>query len=490
MKPMKTRYKKLSLFLLVIITTLLVISFVHINEAAAQSFKILPDCATGAGNCQLKDFVQLFVNLAQWGLIILPYLSLIFVIWAGFNLIVAGGNPEKIQSGKKMLTSVLIGVLIILILAWAWSSFIIYAMTGETKIFGQPWWGGTSYRNPDAGCCVLLTAGGDHIGCQDNLTENECKELSGSIPGSNYNFPDVKLPCSEMVDPCQVNIDEITGVACCVPNNPADPNVQCHHADYETGCINFPNTHYDPDACVMIRACQELGGIGSGCCITENSCIWSDDGTCNGDLRPFVFAELETCFDVGICLAGTCVQDSGQCDSGKCTTDEGWWDIRPFDEMQNTEWCQAGDGCCVTNNNCIGESEANCINRGGNWFNQNCSAITDCTAGCCVDESGCSGGRIDCDGTWYNVGVCAVLPACNQGCCQETDGTCYDVEFGYLCDSPSTFYELQDCDTISSCNSCCFYSDHCQNNITELDCMVGFPGGDAWILDSCPSPCP
>jgi len=497
MKPMKTKYKKLSLFLLVIITTFLIIPFVNINEAAAQStFKILPECATGAGNCQLNDFVQLFVNLAQWGLKILPYLSLIFVIWAGFNLIMAGGNPEKIQSGKKMLTSVLIGILIILVLAWAWSAFIIYAMTGEMKIFGKPWWGGTPYKNPNTGCCVLRTAGGDHIGCQDNLTENECRELSESLSGSpnNQTFAKQQSCQKELLTTCQVNVDEFAGVACCVPNNPADPNVQCHNADYDSGCINFPNTHYDPDACIMILTCQELGGIGSGCCVTDDSCIWSDDGTCDGDLRPFIFAELETCHDVGICLSGTCVNDNGLCTSGKINC-EGHWDTRPLDEMQNTNWCQIGDGCCLTDNSCIEESEAHCTVRTGdpdNWENLACDTIGYCTIGCCVTDSGCTEGRVNCStGTWFD-NFCADVDYCLRGCCIETNGNCYSVDFGYLCPGPNYFSANitvppgHECNNEVLCNACCVFDDHCED-ITAIDC--GIRGGD-WFLGTCPSPCP
>ena len=124
-------------------------------------------------SCQLNDFIQLFINLAKWGWWILPSLALLFMTIGGFLFINAGGNPNQIEQGKKILTSVILGVVIVLILAWILTSLIIFFFTGDRSgaIFGNPWWGSGDGGTPGTGCCITK------LGCIQGLS------FSSTSPG-------------------------------------------------------------------------------------------------------------------------------------------------------------------------------------------------------------------------------------------------------------------------------------------------------------------
>jgi len=83
-------------------------------------------------NCGFTDFVQLFVNLANWGLGIMAGLALFFYFFGGFQLLISGGRTEYIDLGKRVLTGTTIGVLIILT-AWTMTGFYVVATTGSTQ---------------------------------------------------------------------------------------------------------------------------------------------------------------------------------------------------------------------------------------------------------------------------------------------------------------------------------------------------------------------
>ncbi len=219
--------------------------------------------------CGLNSFLKLFVNMSNVALKVLPYLTMIMVIWAGFNLIMAGGNPEKIQSGKKMLTSVFLGILIMLVLAWAWSYFIVYLLTcdpkSETecqaKLFGnyggiweKEWWGGDigSEQEPDVGCCTLIDTNGDFLACTE-VTKEHCDELGNQAGVDQHNFelqnclPGLKKVCEPLQGGCCV--EEVTP-----PNSSA-----CYPADTaenSMGCVNYPNTTHNPNDCNEIADCM------------------------------------------------------------------------------------------------------------------------------------------------------------------------------------------------------------------------------------------
>ena len=111
--------------------------------------------------CNLNSFVQLFVNLAAVGLKVLPYLAMLMIIGSGFYFVLSGGSAQRIQQGKKAFSSVIIGVLIIIVLAWGMSAMIVYLLTGEEGGFlfpgfttGKKDYGESQYEKELIGQCL------------------------------------------------------------------------------------------------------------------------------------------------------------------------------------------------------------------------------------------------------------------------------------------------------------------------------------------------
>ncbi len=65
---------------------------------------------------------------------VLGIIFLVLVLYAGFLWMTAAGNPERVEKAKKMLTQAVIGLIIIL-LAFAITNFVIQALTGN-GVFG------------------------------------------------------------------------------------------------------------------------------------------------------------------------------------------------------------------------------------------------------------------------------------------------------------------------------------------------------------------
>lgn len=81
-------------------------------------------------NNQQTDVRQIVVKIIQ---VFLGFLALIFlclVLYAGFRYMTSAGNEEKAREAIKLLTNAVIGLLIIL-LAWAITRFIIKGLSGS-----------------------------------------------------------------------------------------------------------------------------------------------------------------------------------------------------------------------------------------------------------------------------------------------------------------------------------------------------------------------
>ncbi|MBU0613290.1 pilin [Patescibacteria group bacterium] len=75
----------------------------------------------GLGSADLQETV---IAIIQWILGLLGLIAVIMILIGGFKWMTAGGNEEKIESAKKLLTSAIIGLVIVL-LAWA---IVIFAL--------------------------------------------------------------------------------------------------------------------------------------------------------------------------------------------------------------------------------------------------------------------------------------------------------------------------------------------------------------------------
>lgn len=89
--------------------------------ASASAFSI-EDIGTtiGLGTADLKDTV---VNIIQWVLGILALVAVVMIIIGGFQWMTAAGSEERIEKAKKIISSAVIGLIIVL-LAWAIVIFV------------------------------------------------------------------------------------------------------------------------------------------------------------------------------------------------------------------------------------------------------------------------------------------------------------------------------------------------------------------------------
>ncbi|MFA5051538.1 MAG: pilin [Patescibacteria group bacterium] len=422
------RHKRLILTAITVVAlAALVIPAVTRAAESSSGFQIIPpECLGDQKNaeCNLNSFVQLFINLAQVALKLLPYLAMIMMIWAGFNLIMAGGNPEKIQQGKKMITSVVVGVIIIIFLAWAFGNFIVFVLTGSTNIFpdyGTPfskeWWGGgvANPHQPNAGCCYV-----EDYGCKE-MTQTDCTAISGTYGGASVQFMGENQFCSEYPAVCKNYT-----IGCCVPDDTTDKT--CYWPDSKTGCINWPTTYHSNTACnflgqdcdpALIQGTSTASETGTGCCIQPNTCTTTTSANCpsGGTFKPGV-----SCTDETECIIGCCIGQSS-CSDSKINCTSNIYVPQTCKEARDIlGLCLTG--CCIQdpggNNNCYNNYTAGYCTTVGGIFNNDisCSQFTSCTDGCCQET--CTDGNIDgsCANLTYDINnTCSANTSCAPVCC-------------------------------------------------------------------------
>jgi len=91
------------------------------HAATATSFSIESvGSSIGLGNADLKQTVINILNLA---LGLLALVAVVMIIIGGFTWLTAGGNEEKVDKAKKIISAAVIGLIIVL-LAWAVVIFV------------------------------------------------------------------------------------------------------------------------------------------------------------------------------------------------------------------------------------------------------------------------------------------------------------------------------------------------------------------------------
>lgn len=135
----------------IIITFIILISFLISVSVSAQEITLLPACATGPGNCTACDIAQLFVNWATSLAGFVGALALLFFVLGGMYWVLSAGNEERITKGKKMMIGSLIGVTIVFT-AWVIVGLVVHTLMGKEKFGGvegdqlftakqpQNWW--------------------------------------------------------------------------------------------------------------------------------------------------------------------------------------------------------------------------------------------------------------------------------------------------------------------------------------------------------------
>ena len=83
----------------------------------------------GLGTSDLKETV---INILQLVLGLLTLIAVVMIIWGGFTWLTAGGNEEKVEKAKQIITAAVIGLIVIL-LAWAIVIFVARTTANVTN---------------------------------------------------------------------------------------------------------------------------------------------------------------------------------------------------------------------------------------------------------------------------------------------------------------------------------------------------------------------
>jgi membrane glycosyltransferase len=83
----------------------------------------------GLGDADLKTTV---LNIIRWLLGFMTLIAVAFIIWGGFTWLTAGGNEDKVEKAKQIITAAVIGLIVIL-LAWAIVIFVANTTANVTQ---------------------------------------------------------------------------------------------------------------------------------------------------------------------------------------------------------------------------------------------------------------------------------------------------------------------------------------------------------------------
>jgi Type IV secretion system pilin len=108
-------HKEISRILRRIIVAIPVAAFFCPNSALAAGgllANISADCEA-KGTCQLSDFLIVGVNVTKVILGVSGSIILIMLVYGGFLWLVSAGNSSRVEQGKKVLSSSLLGLIIV-----------------------------------------------------------------------------------------------------------------------------------------------------------------------------------------------------------------------------------------------------------------------------------------------------------------------------------------------------------------------------------------
>jgi hypothetical protein len=83
----------------------------------------------GLGSADLKQTV---LNIVTFVLGLLGLIAVIMILYGGFIWLTAGGNEDKVSSAKRIISSAIIGLVVILI-SWAIVNFVVRSTVNVTS---------------------------------------------------------------------------------------------------------------------------------------------------------------------------------------------------------------------------------------------------------------------------------------------------------------------------------------------------------------------
>ncbi len=112
----------------IFLITFLVFIFLSLAPVQAKEEGLVTCGGSGQDPCTLCDFFQLFKKIIDFLLLppdgIVPIIATLMLVIGGIMFFFAGGSPEGLQKAKRLITSVVVG-LIIVYCAWIFVNFVL-----------------------------------------------------------------------------------------------------------------------------------------------------------------------------------------------------------------------------------------------------------------------------------------------------------------------------------------------------------------------------
>lgn len=89
--------------------------------------------------CTIRDLIEVVVAIINIMLSWAWLVSMLFVVWGGWQMVTSGGNDEKIAAGKTIFSQAIIGFFLVLA-SFVLINFVVGILFGDGKgLSGSSW---------------------------------------------------------------------------------------------------------------------------------------------------------------------------------------------------------------------------------------------------------------------------------------------------------------------------------------------------------------
>lgn len=124
----------------IIITILIISAIIAVAPlpAVAQGFSLVQCGREGQQQCQLRDLFVIISRMINYLVSLAGLVAMFYIINAGFGLVFAQGNPEKIQSNKDAIYQAVVGLGLV-VLSFVLINLLVNGIFGTT-FSDRAWW--------------------------------------------------------------------------------------------------------------------------------------------------------------------------------------------------------------------------------------------------------------------------------------------------------------------------------------------------------------
>ncbi len=180
------------------------------------------------GKCGFCDWIDLFMTLQKVILSLFGGLAVVLMVWAGLSLIIAAGNEEKIKEAKKLMTSTIIGIVMVLA-----GYFLVSIIIG---VLLRPAADDSSTKGLPV---TLFGVNWSNAYCRDKGDPKYCE--SRSVGNSCGKYSDGTCQKQGSKNVCIVCADLPNGAPCGKPQN----YTVCHENQCKPACVG-PDNSFNP----------------------------------------------------------------------------------------------------------------------------------------------------------------------------------------------------------------------------------------------------